>query len=101
LEGVVIEEGLLDGVQFAFTEILDSEDLLAGDRAYGVTQERTASPFTTTVQAPQRASPHPNLVPVRLRSERRTERSMRSPSTVTRTGLPLRVNEMISGGLII
>src|SRR5215813_4029051 len=34
-------------------------------RASGVTHERTASPSTITVHAPQWAIPHPNFVPVR------------------------------------
>jgi len=62
----------------------------------GSRQERTASLPTTTVQAPQRLSPHPYFVPVRPRSVRRTQRSDRSPSTSSRMGLPLSRNEMES-----
>src|ERR1035438_10622049 len=54
----------------------------------GVEQDRTACLSTMTVQAPQKASPHPNLVPVRPRSERSTHNSMRSSSTFTLAGLP-------------
>src|ERR1700730_3929500 len=39
----------------------------------GVTQERTALPSTWTVQAPQSASPHPNLVLVKPSCSRRTQ----------------------------
>jgi hypothetical protein len=38
----------------------------------GVTQERTAWPSTRTVQAPQAATPQPNLVPVMLSTSRNT-----------------------------
>src|SRR5690349_15550079 len=40
----------------------------------GVTQERIASPFRCTVQAPHRAAPQPNLVPVMLRLSRSAQR---------------------------
>src|SRR5450830_1787521 len=38
----------------------------------GTTQERMATPSTSTVQAPQDATPQPNLVPVRPSSSRST-----------------------------
>jgi hypothetical protein len=41
--------------------------------AKGVTQERTASPSTSTVQAPHCAMPHPNLVPVRFSCSLKTQ----------------------------
>src|SRR5664280_1705807 len=62
----------------------------------GTWHDLTASLPTTTVQAPQRLSPHPNFVPVRPRSVRRTHRSVRSPSTYRWLGLPLSRNEMES-----
>src|SRR5690349_2422371 len=40
----------------------------------GVMQERIASPFRCTVQAPHRAAPQPNLVPVMLRLSRSAQR---------------------------
>ena len=42
-------------------------------RSTGTTQERAASPSTCTVQAPQAATPQPNLVPVRPSSSRSTQ----------------------------
>jgi hypothetical protein len=39
----------------------------------GVMQERVASPLIWTVQAPQRAMPQPNFVPVMFRVSRRTQ----------------------------
>ena len=38
----------------------------------GVTQERTALPSTSTVQAPHCANPQPNFAPLSSRSLRRT-----------------------------
>ena len=38
----------------------------------GVTQERTACPFTSTVQAPHCDSPQPNLAPFSSKSLRST-----------------------------
>src|SRR5258707_8960807 len=55
----------------------------------GVTQERTASPLTCTVQAPHCAIPQPNLVPVKPTSSRNTQRSGISPSTSSRCEVPL------------
>ena len=40
--------------------------------ASGVTQDRTASPSSRTVHAPQAATPQPNLVPVSRSSSRMT-----------------------------
>ena len=62
----------------------------------GTWHDLTASLPTTTVQAPQRLSPHPYFVPVRPRSVRSTQRSVRSPSTSSWMGLPLSRNEMES-----
>src|SRR5262245_43778100 len=55
----------------------------------GVTQDRTARPSRCTVQAPQRAMPQPNLVPVRPRTSRRTHKSGVSWSTSTSCSAPL------------
>src|SRR3989304_7333050 len=49
-----------------------------------------------TVQAPQNPSPQPYFVPVRPKSDRRTHRSLRSPSTVSCVGLPLSLNLIAS-----
>src|ERR1700736_170888 len=45
----------------------------------GVTQERVTTPSTCTVQAPQRAAPQPNLVPVMPSTSRNTHKSGVSP----------------------
>jgi len=58
--------------------------------------ERTASPSTRTVQAPQVPSPQPYFVPVSPRSARRTQSSVRPPSTSSATGRPLRRKRMVS-----
>src|SRR5450631_34193 len=68
---------------------------LPATSATGTEQERTASRFTITVQAPHKPSPQPNLVPVSPRSLRNTQSSMRSSSTFTLAGLPLSVKEMV------
>ena len=47
----------------------------------GTEQERIASPFTCTVQAPQLAMPQPNFVPVSPISSRSTQRRGVSSST--------------------
>ena len=54
-------------------ETLERGDLGAGrvDRS-AVTQERTALPSISTVQAPHCASPQPNLAPLSSRSLRST-----------------------------
>src|ERR687896_13764 len=49
----------------------------------GVTHERTGCPSRWTVQAPQSAIPHPNLVPVIPSTSRNTQSSGMSPSTST------------------
>src|SRR5580698_1554796 len=41
----------------------------------GVMQDLVASPLMCTVQAPQRAMPQPNFVPVMLRTSRSTQSS--------------------------
>src|SRR5262245_58282597 len=51
----------------------------------GVTQDRTASPLITTLQHPQRATPHPYFAPVSPRSSRRTHSNGFSGSTSTVT----------------
>src|ERR1700738_3876127 len=62
---------------------------LPAARRTGVTHDRTASPSRWTVQAPHRAMPQPNLVPVRPRVSRRTQSSGVSPSTSTVWSWPL------------
>ena len=52
-------------------------------------QERVASPSRWTVQAPHWPTPHPNLVPVRLRWSRSTQRRGVSGSTSTEVEVPL------------
>src|SRR5262249_52861292 len=54
-----------------------------------VTQERVATPWTCTVQAPQSAMPQPTLVPVNPSTSRNTHRSGVSPSTSTVRSIPL------------
>jgi len=56
---------------------------------------RTASLPTTTVQPPQTACPQPNFVPVRPRSSRNTQSSMRVSSVVMRVGLPFSVKDTV------
>src|SRR5262249_48596243 len=65
----------------------------------GVMQERVALPLMCTVQAPPRAMPQPNLVPVILRVSRRTQRSGMSGLTSTDCDLPFRVKLMAMGDL--
>src|ERR1700739_2223147 len=55
----------------------------------GVMHERAASPLMWTVQAPQRAMPQPNFVPVMLRVSRRTQRRGLWGSTSTVVDFPL------------
>jgi hypothetical protein len=55
----------------------------------GVMQDRVAIPSICTVQAPQRATPQPNFVPVRPRTSRSTQSSGMSPSTSTLCVVPL------------
>ena len=52
----------------------------------GVTQERTGCPLMWTVQAPQSAMPHPNLVPVMPSVSRRTHSSGIAGATSTVCG---------------
>src|SRR4029077_12023700 len=62
---------------------------LPSARRTGVTHDRTASPSRWTVQAPHRAMPQPNLVPVRPSVSRRTQSSGVSPSTSIARSWPL------------
>src|SRR6266446_5913633 len=62
-----------------------------------VMQERVASPLMCTVQAPQRAIPHPNFVPVMFNVSRSTQRRGMSGLTSTDWGLPFRVKLMAMG----
>src|SRR5947207_5409950 len=54
-----------------------------------VTHERTALPSIRTVQAPQRPSPQPYLLPVRSRSSRKTPSRLRDGSVSVRCLVPL------------
>src|SRR6202042_901501 len=67
---------------------------LPSARETGATQERTASPSICTVQAPQRAIPQPNLVPVSCSESRSTQSSGVDGGSSTETGLPFTVNEI-------
>ena len=58
----------------------------------GSAQERTASPSTSTVQAPQTPMPQPYLAPGRSRWPRRTQSSGISGSTSTVRGRPFTFN---------
>ncbi len=53
-----------------------------------VMQDRVAAPSMWTVQAPQSAIPHPNFVPVILRTSRSTHSRGVSPSTSTVCDFP-------------
>src|SRR6476660_9667853 len=55
----------------------------------GVTQDRTASPSTRTVQAPQAATPQPNLVPVMFNTSRNTHNRGMLGSASAVMALPL------------
>src|ERR1700679_2573324 len=57
--------------------------------ANSVWQDLTAWPSSRTVQAPHSPSPHPYLVPVRLRRLRRTESRVSSAGAGTGTLAPL------------
>src|SRR2546426_145886 len=62
----------------------------------GVTQERIARPWASTVQAPHWPSPQPNLGPRRLRSSLSTYSSGVAGSTSTVCALPLTVSIMVA-----
>src|SRR5262249_22280419 len=57
--------------------------------ATGVTQERNGIPFRCTVQAPHKALPQPNFVPVMPSTSRKTHSKGMSPSTSTSCSTPL------------
>ena len=65
--------------------------------ATGVTHERTAWPSLWTVQAPQAATPQPNLVPVRFSESLRTQSRGIWGSTSRETLFPLTVKFMSFG----
>src|SRR5258708_35238819 len=73
-------------------------------RESGATQERIAIPSRCTVQAPHKAMPHPNLVPVRPSESRITHKSGVDGSSSTETHLPFKVKEVIErlrgGGVV-
>ena len=62
----------------------------------GIWQERTGWPSRCTVQAPHRAMPQPNFVPVSPSVSRRTQSSGVSGSTSTSTALPLTLSLVTS-----
>ena len=64
----------------------------------GMTQERTARPSTSTVQAPQSPMPQLYLVPVRPSCSRSTHSRGVVPSTSSSTGSPLIVRVAIEKG---
>src|SRR5258708_6004689 len=63
----------------------------------GVIQERVISPLMCTVQAPQSAMPHPNLVPVMFKVSRRTQSRGISGLTSTVWDFPLRIKVVAIG----
>src|SRR5882762_4857927 len=67
---------------------------LPAARESGETQERMALPSRCTVQAPQRAMPHPNFVPVSPKESRRTQSRGVEGSSSTDTDFPLRKKEV-------
>src|SRR5450759_552057 len=67
----------------------------------GVEQERTGLPSRCTVQAPQSATPQPNLVPVMPRVSRSTHRSGVSGLSPTEIFLPFTLREIIDSLLVI
>src|SRR4030095_3475203 len=60
-------------------------------------QERTAVPSTCTVQAPHKARPQPNLVPVMPTMSRRYQSRGVSGSPLKFCALPLTVNLLMAG----
>src|SRR5438132_670339 len=62
---------------------------LAQSADVGVMQARSASPFLWTVQAPHRAMPQPNLVPVNPKMSRKYQSSGISGSPSKLCGTPL------------
>jgi len=61
-----------------------------------VTQERTGEPSTSTVQAPQTATPQPNFVPVRLSFSRMAQRRGMSGGASTCRLFPFTVSVIMS-----
>src|SRR5262245_28241739 len=62
----------------------------------GKEQDRTGAPSTWSVQAPQRAMPQPNFVPVSPSCSRTTQRRGVSGSASTRRSFPLTLNSSIA-----
>src|SRR5690349_11108917 len=62
----------------------------------GSTQLRVAAPSMCTVQAPHKAMPQPNLVPVRLRLSRSTQSSGVSSAASVVSSLPLTFSFIIA-----
>src|SRR3954447_16391013 len=57
-----------------------------------VTQDRTGCPLRSTVQAPHRAAPQPNFVPVNPSVSRNTQSRGISATASTASGLPFKTN---------
>src|SRR6266851_267236 len=62
--------------------------------ATGMTQDRRGAPSTCTVQAPHRAIPQPNFVPVKPTRSRKTQSSGMFGEPFTSRATPLMVNFM-------
>src|SRR5712691_553358 len=62
--------------------------------AAGVTQDRRGAPSACTVQAPHRAIPQPNFVPVKPTRSRKTQSSGMSGEPFTSRATPLMVSFM-------
>src|ERR1700746_4107577 len=71
----------------------------AANAPAGSEHDRIGVPSTWTVQAPQRPTPQPNLVPVRPSVSRRTHKSGVSGSTSTSKLLSLTLSANITGCL--
>jgi hypothetical protein len=66
--------------------------LLPATLETGVMHARVACPLRWTVQAPHKAMPQPNLVPVMPNVSRNTQSSGMAGLTLTVCGLPLTLN---------
>src|SRR5204862_802806 len=69
---------------------------LPATRESGATQERMAWPSRWTVQAPHRAMPQPNFVPVNPKESRITQSKGVEGSSSTVTGFPFKKKEVMA-----
>src|SRR5215472_4122249 len=90
LRNVFLHPGFLDRMEVVFT-------LFPATLEIGVMQERVASPLMCTVQAPQRAMPQPNFVPVMFNVSRSTQSNGMSGLTSTDCDLPFKVKVIAMG----